>query len=490
MKANKFIYLIFFSVLIYVTCLLVLEHIKIITFLFPNEYREGHIYSTTVLLLKGINPYSLDAYPVFCNSYGILYNLVVLPFAYIFGNSLELHRFVNAFFILATVFIVFRDFLHQKNFIVFNFIILLVLYAGLIFSSNSVVRPDGLGVFLYVLTIATPLRHKFSSKSILYSMLFAILAFYTKPYYFLGWIVISIYAFFFVNLKKSIFINLLFSIIFIIIGYFVFKIFPLYFYETIFIFSSFFGPISYSIKQIFDFSYLILPISFFFFILIIYLKKVNLLKLLHNPYGFLSFVILLFLIYPLGLNNGAYLTYHLQLLLPLICLFLLSDDDLILNELKKNEILLVLMTFFLLKDVDLTPSFNNKDKSEWQDLSLYLKNKENVLGGPAIATLMLDENKLIYDNGNTPFVIGFSNNTVSNYLFGMDSIIVNKKNNHFNNLGNKIRSKYFDAIILNPEVDGYYYQLIDTTNYIFKRNFQLLNPHLGTKWDVDVFEPK
>jgi hypothetical protein len=490
MKANKISYLILFLVLIYVVFLLVLEHVKTITFLFPNEYREGHIYSTTVLLLKGINPYSLDTYPIYCNSYGILFNLIVFPFAYLFGNSLVLHRLVNACFIFATIFIVYRDYIHQKRFRVFNFILILVLYAGLIYSSNSVVRPDGLGIFLYVLTIVTPLRFNFSYKSIFFSMLFSIFAFYTKPYYLLGWIVITFYSFFFVNMKKTILCNFFFLIVFIVVGFIVNIIFPLYFYETIFIFSSFFGPINYSFKQIIDFYYLILPISVFFFILIVYLKKVNFLNLIRNPYGFLSVIILFFLIYPLGLNNGAYLTYHLQLLLPLLCLFLLSVDDSILNELKQNEILLVVMTFFLLKDVDLTPSFNNKDKTEWQDLSLYLKNKEKVLGGPALSTIMLDDNKLIYDNGNTPFVIGFRNNTLSNYLFGMDSLIVNKKNIHFNDLEKKINSKFFDAIILNSEWDGYYYNMIDTTKYKFKRKFQLLNPHLSTKCDVDVFEPR
>src|ERR1035437_620686 len=84
-------------------CYLLYLHAEIILYPYPQEFREGHLMSTTKLLIDGINPYSLEVYPNYYNSYGILYNLVVFPFAYLFGCSLEIHRAVSALFIFSSL---------------------------------------------------------------------------------------------------------------------------------------------------------------------------------------------------------------------------------------------------------------------------------------------------------------------------------------------------------------------------------------------------
>lgn len=469
--------------------LIIFEHFKIIIFPFSNDFREGHIYSTTTLLLKGINPYSLDAYPVYLNSYGILYNLVVYPFAILLGNSLELHRSIVAVFIFATIYVISRPSFKLNNSIFFNAICFLLLYWGFIYGPNSITRPDALGIFLYVLTIVIPIRANFSTRSIVFSMIFALLAFYAKPYYLFGWIILSIYMFFYKGMKRTILYNLFFASIFILLGVIVFHIFPMYFYQTIFVYKAYLSSFSYSVNQFYLFFYSILPLVFFLVIFLVQLKG-RFLNLMLNPYFFLSVIISLFLIYPLGLNGGAFLTYHLQLLLPLVCLFLLTYDDLVINKLKNNKIVIVIMILLLLRSVDLTPNPVGNENVNWLKMSNYIDNKHEVLNGSLLAPMLLDKERRIYDNGATCFVFDLPKNVTPIFLFGFEDIMYDKQKKYINDIIFKIKYKKFDAIILTPSLDQGLYKLIDTSKYCFKRQEILINPHDHMSWKVDVFEPK
>src|SRR6185436_9161587 len=64
---------------------LVLLHLRMIISPAPQEMREGGIIWITSLLLAGRNPYAVSELPASTNAYGILYHLVVLPFARLFG---------------------------------------------------------------------------------------------------------------------------------------------------------------------------------------------------------------------------------------------------------------------------------------------------------------------------------------------------------------------------------------------------------------------
>ena len=88
-------------ILVVLTGLLILAvQIKIITFPYPLELREGAIKLSTHTLLNGVNPYALANNPIYINGFGLLYNLLVLPFAALFGNLLQLHRLINGRLIL------------------------------------------------------------------------------------------------------------------------------------------------------------------------------------------------------------------------------------------------------------------------------------------------------------------------------------------------------------------------------------------------------
>jgi hypothetical protein len=92
---NKIFHLIFILGLVFYFIWLSVYAIIIVTTPVPVEYREGAILLTTDYILKGLNPYSLANQPLSMNVYGLGFNLVVLPFAAIFGNTLAIHRAIS-----------------------------------------------------------------------------------------------------------------------------------------------------------------------------------------------------------------------------------------------------------------------------------------------------------------------------------------------------------------------------------------------------------
>jgi hypothetical protein len=297
--------------------------------------------------------------------------------------------------------------------------------------------------------------------------------------------------FFFVGYLKTIIYNIVFIIIFFISGIFMFHIYPLYFYETIFAYGNSMGSILYSLEQIFLYSYFGLSVLFFIIILVINIKRINFSLLIKNPYLFFLIIILIFLIYPLGVNSGAYLTYHLQLLSPLLCLFVLSIENDRVNVLKQNMFILILMILFLYRPVRANLRYYDikKHNIEWRQFSNYLSTKEKVLNSALIAPILLDNNKEIINNGVTDFIFEFKKKPVTNYLFGLDNEILDKKKSYINKIKEDIQKKKFDAIILNPVFDTYYYKYLDLKKYTFKRKVFLYAPYGKLKWELEIYEP-
>lgn len=76
---------------------------------------EGAAGVHTWFFLRGENPYTLENQPIGITLYGAMYNLVVLPFAARFGNTLAVHRAVNFVFILLSAAVFFFVVLRERR---------------------------------------------------------------------------------------------------------------------------------------------------------------------------------------------------------------------------------------------------------------------------------------------------------------------------------------------------------------------------------------
>lgn len=77
------------EVLVWTSCILaasvclymVASNLRLVALQSLQEFREDSTILTTQLMLRGTNPYSLAVHPAHNNNYGILYQLLVYPFA-------------------------------------------------------------------------------------------------------------------------------------------------------------------------------------------------------------------------------------------------------------------------------------------------------------------------------------------------------------------------------------------------------------------------
>ena len=88
-------------VLVYFFLRIFIYHYELIVYPYSATLREAALQSSTSLLLRGINPYGLEQMPQYTNVYGIVYPLLVMPFAKIWGATLPVHRAVTAMFMFA-----------------------------------------------------------------------------------------------------------------------------------------------------------------------------------------------------------------------------------------------------------------------------------------------------------------------------------------------------------------------------------------------------
>ena len=185
----------------------------------------------TNALVKGLNPYSMALQPQYTNEYGIIYPLLVWPWAKLFGTTILVHRIVTAFFLLACCVLIFLVLKKLKIPALLNSWAVLMFYASLLYPGTSTpcIDPGSTGLFLFLLTIFVPWFCQYSYKSLIISVLCGILAFYTKQYTMLGIFIMASYVFLFISKGKGLFYGFLWLVLAVISVITINQIFPAYF---------------------------------------------------------------------------------------------------------------------------------------------------------------------------------------------------------------------------------------------------------------------
>lgn len=409
---------------------------------FVSEFREGHTFTPTYLILKGIMPWSLETYPEYYNCYGILFNLVVYPFALLFGNSLVLHRIINEVFLLMTI-IGIAYYKLSKSIDISRTFILLSLYILINYSVNITLRPDGLGTFLFTMSILIPLRGHYSGRALSMAAVLSILAFYTKPYFLLGWYIVS-FTCLLHYYKRCLKYNLFFHMLFFISLVAVFKLFPLYFYETMFSHEAYAGQVldlSFSSIQFIAF---IIKTSPLLLIGLFVSRKEDLRR--NRDIVIMIILCAIPLFYPLGTNRGAFVTYHIQLLLPLISVYLLSC-----LEYKKQRVpnLFILVALMALVTFNRCPFPDSICTSkDWNKVVDYIKENNKILNSSLIAPLLISMDKKVVDNGATGVVFAYRPSYFTESIFGMDKEILAQKERYITEIKQNVENQSYDIILL------------------------------------------
>ncbi|MBF0504463.1 MAG: hypothetical protein HQL14_05095 [Candidatus Omnitrophica bacterium] len=489
--------------LIYFAILILHYHYYLITFPYPIMYREGTMMATTTLLLHGINPSNFFLEPQYSNLYGITYPLIVLPFASLYGVTLPVHRAIAAFFILASCAIISLVLNRKKTPLLLNFWAVLTLWASLLYplTTTPCVDPASTGLFFMLLTIFIPFFLNYTYISLFISIIFGILAFYTKAYFLLGLPVVTSYLFLFVSKKKSVLfgccclIGFMFSVV--AMNYF----FPSYFDNCFFVNYNISPQTSMMIvleRQLHKFAQLHIGIIIAMLLVLLYAllrgfwtsKTTNIKSILRqclsavqlrnweapliikqlplDIYAGIYFAAVLVLC--MGKHFGANMWYFFQLFSP----FLMITTAWVTGRFRLWPIL---FSFFLIFNLySLSSDYNykyfDKNQTGWLSLEKLVQSNSSIFNSSLIAPLLIKENKEIFEDGAEHFIEGGHRRGLLAQLFAEDKRVFAAQTLLFNRVQNMIIYKKFDLIIIEA---GYASNLIPDS---FRNFYKFVGPIL------------
>lgn len=487
---------------------LVIFNYRVIVAQYPHEYREGAMVLTTQQLVNHINPYLLSEQPQHTNVYGVLYHLIAYPFASIYGSTLFLHRIISAFFIiLSCLWLIFI--MRREGVPTWLSLIGGVVYYSQITSLFSVIaRPDSLGVFLFMSAVFLPWLGKFKYRYLSLSALCFVLLFYTKLYFVISLPIVALYIFLFKDKLKAIW-YFVFSIIFLLIStYIVNQYFPLYLTNTFFYYlsvgNSFWPGLWHVARQFAYFSYKNFALVFIFLIIlwdliiiswaeffrvirnyfIEILKSLRTFKAVRFEFDYIVFILLfttLAFVLKLGHNTGGFVDYIYHLITPffIIIIFRFLAQKTAKNKFAVYGLLLILWMIFTF--------FNHRQATDysasWVAIEDKLSSYQDIFNEPAITSLLVKQNKYIYDTGHSNAYLGDSMSRSPLYLG-----IVARMNIYNESIINKIINKKFDLVVL----DNYGYDLIrrDLLNKYYQPTSTLSAPMIINSWVLELWEPR
>ena len=477
------------------------------------EYREGAAQVMTQILMQGGNPFSLEHQPLAMNNYGIGYNLIVFPFAQLFGNTLMIHRTISVFFLLASLLLVARTMFVLKRDVPSSVLCSIFIVVPLAGRGGLGAFPSALGSFLFLSAILIPFLHSFCLPSLAASALLSILAFYTKPYFMICFGIVAAYTFLSISKKKGVFYVVFFLCVFALSFLAVRYSLKLYFIDT---FISNLANASRSPDQLWD-QLLELGKEFYpgilLAILLLLLRRSEsglrnsprkdffpsmdfqhfdspFLAWPANYFAFTFILCFLSFVLVLGLHRGSYMTSAYQLVMPPFLLWIFQ----MLTAKSRFFIIalaLVLGNILILDGLLLNPSFLlQKDSAAWSQLKAEIRNSRQVLNSPAVVSMLLEAGLAPIDSGQTEYYYNIKPYVV-NGIWGPSYDTVNRNGILYRqSIRETLRKHAFDKLIL---TEGYGSLIsLDVINqyYTRTRTITIEMPQTQQTWVIGIWEPR
>ena len=501
------------STLFLLTLWLIYFAIVTIRMPYPIEYREGAAPVMTQFLLKGENPFSLENQPLGTNNYGFVYNLVVLPFAALFGNTLLVHRTVTFFFILLSCLLIFQTISRVNGDRFFALAGAVLTMMGLAALGGLGAYPNAMGVFLFLAGILIPFNRDFDPLALSLSAILCIMAFYTKPYFVVSFGIVASYLFIFISKRKGVFYCLLFGLPFAL-SYLLVRYFLWLYFIDIFVSNlsnthqDFF---MFTIYQIVEFAIEFSPALILGVILLFinmktpHLKGVSLKRflpildissfdrpLVSNPINYIAYFFigsLLTFILILGRHTGTYMTYLYQILLPPFSRLLFQYIK-PLSRLALIASFLVLWSLVSFGQIRFNPLFlQQTDSKDWAGLYRSIDDSRNILNSPVLISEMLRLGIPPVDSGQTQYFYTIDP-FPDNKLLGPNYQIVRSVGLQYQEtIHQSVIDAKYDRIYLTPLLKNFLVP-VDMSRYYYRTNTFVVNmPQTDQDLTVEVWEP-
>ena len=406
---------------------LLFSHVKMITQPGPQEYNEPAIWQTTWLLEHGRNPYTITELPGAAYCFGPLYNYVVLALKPLLGDDYPAHRMVVLIFLFASLWLIVR--VMQKAGAGLGIALLSAVFYYWMSLGNIEItaRPDTLGLCFFLLGLYVPWERGYTLGSSVVGLLCAVVAFQCKSYFALAGCATLLCHFIVRDRRAACWLGVgffgLLGLTFWASCYF----YPYYYIETVIVQR---GGAIVNWREDVSLMHTIMLFQrgwpFFLLMgcgLVAWLWRRQAARRQEKLTGridkkarrdelrFLAmgtvFVIFLALVYfYMGHNAGAYFTYHLHLLFPLMVLLAAHAASRRWFKVGFGLILIVFVTLFM--DI---PGVPDSSAAYHRLERLVFDTHAEVLGIACVTDIFERDSRHVLHNGNTMFIgFAFSDN--------------------------------------------------------------------------------
>jgi hypothetical protein len=390
------------------------SHLAIVFAPWQLEYREGAVLFQIAGQLKHLPVYATDKLPIYLNLYGSIYNTLGTWVCNIFGLGFQPLRTLSFVAILCSL-AMFADILRRRRVAgPARLALTLSLYIGLLFQTTPLARPDALAFLMYMFCFW--LFEVFSPTVwvVLTIILVADLDLLTKQYF----VLIAPLVISYVILYKSKVRGLVYAVIFVASVALVYRLdmhfLPGYLPLTIAVNSGAtpklsIGTTMYMLKQ--TAAYLVTCGA----ALLVCAAYARVAKLRTFAFANLSFpayasaVVILALSLKLGHHNGAWLTYYIHLLSPVLLVAIAPTPPVEAPDTLARKLALVcsvaVVSLLAWKAV-LSPWQNVRIGRELAVLAKDMQPYATVLATPEEVSSLVQQNKAVYVSGQSNFFYG------------------------------------------------------------------------------------
>ena len=456
---------------------------------YPLEPRENAGIFVTTMLLKGINPYSLSTHPSFPYVYGIVYPLIVYPFAAVFGPSYLVHRAIVAVGILLSCGVLYWGMRLSRV------PVKLALWGALLYFSHTALNdifaiPNSFGLLFMFLSIAIPLAGRFNLPSVIAGLFLSVIALYTKPYFVIGAPLLISYIFLFRSKSAGLLSGLIFLAILLPSLWEVSTLLPLYFTDTVI---NNMNVAGHSIRHLFRVGLLYFPMGIGLVALIAWriymadpaqktwaawrpqfsLADLNKPPLLHPPIGWITYVLVACLtiyVFKMGLHNGNDLGYVFNLITPFLiwrCCIIAGVE-----MPERNEPLYFLQATTILVGVffviPMMVEHQRDHTPSWQHAADVVSHYHDPLAVGMLADILAEKGMPVYDAGQAEYFPWSFDHNPSQLVGAYRTKCLEFQKT----LDDKVRGQKFDAVIMvhasyprplvAPDLIQQYYRKVDS----------------------------
>lgn len=491
MKFHHYLKIIFALCLAFFFVKLALYHYHIVVHPYPVGYREGASMTSTEALVHGLNPFDMKMQPQYTNDYGIGYSLVVAPFAKVFGITMLVHRAVSAFFIFAAGALLFAVMRRVGVPLLLNLGGGLLFYASLLYPTTTTpsADPSSLGLFLFLGTIFIPWLRKYSWGSLLLSIVLGILAYYTKPYFFVGIALIGSYIFFFVSKRKGLAYTATFLALFIASIIIVHRLADCYFANCFFIHDNIRHLYMDHLKnQVIAYAQLHLGLLATLFTAMFFLISKRLIKPSLPLHLYCGAGTLLLLLIWLGKHSGAYLWYFFHLLSPFLLIVTLS----LAGRLAHWPLWAAWLIVFNLTVISANQDYRNikHHDEQWEIAKRLIASNEHVLTTSLLTPMLIEQGKEFDDSGLSEYfrMGAYRYNKRTAQFFKENARVILQFYAYNNQLVDRIANKYFNVVLITRD----YAPMVPselTQYYQYVGDLKLMVSHGSGNYVITVLKP-